>query len=381
MLDTHPQERPATQPRAAEQLTRRELLARGAAVALLPGLAAGLLASCGETATASAAEAPRGTAVLQGTVDGLGPDELALFHSQFPAMQVVAQTYMPSEPAYERQLLENDAGAYDFVIGDLVTLGGLTAVGVAGLPDWSAIPNYRYVDKIFRRVCPGAVPNDYGFSVIAYRRDIVSEPLTSWADFWRLSAGYRGRVSVAADQRPTLGVALQSLGYSANSAEPVELQRAVQALRQLKANLIQPPWPSGDLLAADLAAGKVVLAQCSNHDAAIAQAADDKVVALIAHEGTVANMHCFVPLKGAGHPRIVSDFLNFHLEPRTYARFVTATGCPWVESAAAPYIGAALRGKAILRPTGAQLAKFEWLRYLGAAEQAWHAAWQDVLSA
>jgi spermidine/putrescine-binding protein len=125
----------------------------------------------------------------------------------------------------------------------------------------------------------------------------------------------------------------------------------------------------------------VVLAQCSNHDAAIAQAADDKVVALIAHEGTVANMHCFVPLKGAGHPRIVSDFLNFHLEPRTYARFVTATGCPWVESAAAPYIGAALRGKAILRPTGAQLAKFEWLRYLGAAEQAWHAAWQDVLSA
>jgi spermidine/putrescine transport system substrate-binding protein len=234
-----PKERPAQRPQIANRLSRREFLARGATIVLLPGLAAALLAGCGGTPAAPAAGASSGTAVLQGTVDGVGPNELALFHERFPAMQVVDQAYMPSKPAYERELLRNDRGAYDFAIGDLVTLDGLMAVGVTDLPNWPAIPNYRRVDEIFRRVCTAAVPNDYGFSVIAYRKDIVTETPTSWADFWRLAASYRGRVTVAADVRATLGVALQSLGYSANSADLAQLQRAVQALRQLKPNLVQ----------------------------------------------------------------------------------------------------------------------------------------------
>lgn len=295
-------------------------------------------------------------------------------------MHVVVQQYMPADPLRERELLRNDTGAYDFAIGDLVTLGGLTAVGVAGVPNFSAIPSSRYVDEVFRSVCPAAVPNDYEFSVIAYRKDIVTEPPVSWADFWRLATRYRGQALVTADQRATLGMALLRLGYSVNSVGSIPLQRAVQALQQLKPNLARPPWPSGHLLAAELAAGMAVVAQCSNRDATAAQAADDRVAAVIPEEGTVARMHCFVPLKDASRPEVVSAFLDFHLEPHTYARFVAALGNAGVESAAQPLIGAAVSRGMMRPPTRTQLARFEWVRYLGAGQAFQDAAWKDFLS-
>ena len=120
--------------------------------------------------------------------DSIRSHEVKDFHKQFPQASVYMNTSMPSTIAGTVELIKNNPGAYDAALGDLPTLGQMKAAGVYQTPDWSAMPNLSHVDATYRRDYPDAVPNDYGFGVIGYRKDIVTEPVTSWADFWKLAA-------------------------------------------------------------------------------------------------------------------------------------------------------------------------------------------------
>ncbi len=360
-------------------LSRREFLVRGAAVMLLPGLAAALLSACGGSGTNEAAPGSRfaGTAVLQGTLGGVAHAELSAFHEQFPRAQIVAQPYYPTLAADERALLTNDRGAYDFAFGDLALMDEIKAAGFAATLSRQTIPNLRFVDEAYRRLCPFAVPNDYSVSVIAYRKDLVGESPATWSDFWRLAVKHSGRVAIADDERATIGTTLKSLGLSANATDAPALQRVAQALVELKPHLWDRRARPGQKIVSDLDEGTVVLAQCSNHIAAAAKRANAQVASIIPSDGTCADMNCFVPLRGAAHPEIVAAFLNFHLEPSTYAQFVNARATSWVESPAAPYLASVVRASAALRPTPAQLARAEWARYLGAGQTLWDLVWQQ----
>ena len=133
------------------------------------------------------------------------------------------------------------------------------------------------------RTIPDAVPNDYGFGVIGYRKDIVTEPLTSWADFWKLAATkYSGKVTVEDLDRATLGIALKYLGYSANSTSARELDKASKALIQLKPHLLAAQSVN---VSTGLAKGEIVMAHCYNYDAAVAQQSSKNIGWVVPSEG------------------------------------------------------------------------------------------------
>ena len=361
-------------------LSRRQFLARGALVLSVPALAGTFLAACGSSSPSSAASAsssgaatPVGQAVISNFPGWIGPHEVADFHKQFPTASIYMNTSMPSTIAGTVELIKNNPGAYDAALGDLPTLGQMKAAGVYQEPDWAAMPNISNVDATYRKDYPDAVPNDYGFGVIGYRKDIITEPLTSWADFWKLAmTKYSGKVTVEDLDRATLGIALKYLGYSANSTSAAQLNAASKALIQLKPHLLAAQSVN---VSTGLAKGEIVMAHCYNYDTAVAMQSSKNIGWVVPSEGTVGYIEGFIPIAGAKHLDTAYAFLNFHLDPKVYATFVNATGSSWVESAADPYVTAGLRSSAPLKPTAAQLAKVEWTQFVGAATALWGTAW------
>lgn len=361
-------------------ISRRQFLARTALALSVPAFAGSVLAACGSSspsssgaASPSAGATPTGQAVVSNFPDWIGPNEVTDFHKQFPQASVYMNTSMPSTIAGTVELLKNNPGAYDVALGDLPTLGQMKAAGVYQVPDWSAMPNLSYVDAVYRHDYPDAVPNDYGFGVIGYRKDLVTEPLTSWADFWNLaSTKYSGKVTVEDLDRATLGIALKYLGFSANSTSQAQLNQAAQALIRLKPHLLAAESVN---VSTGLAKGSIVMAHCYNYDVAVAQQSSKDVAWVMPTEGTVGYIEGFIPVKGGNHLDVAYEFLNFHLQPKEYATFVNATGSSWVEAAADPYITPGLLHSTALKPTAAQLAKVEWTAFVGAATSLWSTAW------
>ena len=369
-----------------KRLSRRQFLARTGLVLAVPSVAGSVLAACGSSTTGptasvspSAVANPVGTAVVSNFPDWIGPNEVADFHKQFPQAKVFMNTSMPSTIAGTVELLKNNPGAYDCALGDLPTLGQMRAAGVYQAPTWSSMPNLSNVDAAYRKAYPDAVPNDYGFGVIGYRKDIVTEPITSWADFWKLTTTkYSGKVTVEDLDRATLGIALKYLGFSANSTSTSQLNQAAEALVRLKPHLLAAQSVN---VSTGLAKGEIVMAHCYNYDVAVAQQSSKNVAWVMPSEGTVGYIEGFIPIAGAKHLDVVYAFLNFHLEPKVYATFVNATGSSWVESDADPYISAGLRNSVALKPTPAELAKVEWTQFVGEATALWATAWQKFEAA
>jgi spermidine/putrescine transport system substrate-binding protein len=377
----------ADQPHGLDtRISRRQFLIGGAALATLPVLG-GALAACGSSGSSSAGTAsvsptaaanPAGTAVLLNFPGWIGADELSNFHKQFPDAKIKMSTNIPSSISGVVQLIKNSPGAYDMALGDNSFVGQAKAAGIWQAPDWSLIPNIKNVDQRFRTAYPDALPNDWGLYGIAYRKDLVKEPLTSWADFWNLVPKYDGQVVVGDVDRGTLGVALKYLGYSANSKSAAEVNAAKDALIKIKPYLQAITSLN---IATGLAKGTIAFALCGNWDAAPAMAANKNVAWVIPAEGTIAYVEGFVALKPSEQLDVTYAFLNFHMDPKNYADFVNTTSSSWVSAAADPYIDPSLVKNPVLKPTAAELDKTEWTQYLGAATVYYNQAWEAFKAA
>lgn len=366
-------------------LSRRQFLQRGAAIAAVPALGGGLaalLAACGESdnegASPTATAAPTGTAVLLNFPGWIGATELADFSKRYPGAKIKMSTNLPSSVAGVVQLVKNNPGAYDIALGDPAFVGQAKAAGVYLAPDWARIPNIDKVDQRFRTAYPDAVPTDWGMDVLAYRKDIVKEPVTSWADFWALAPKYSGQIVVEDLDRPTIAMALKYRGFSGNTTSEDELDQARDALIELKPHL-QAITSVG--AAKGLAKGTIAMAQCINYEAGIAQAENENVEWLIPEEGSFGYVEGFVPLRESQVLDVVYAFLDFHLEPEVYAGFVNATGSAWVSAAAEPYIKKGILDNPALKPTPEQLDKVEWTRFIGEATELYSRVWQEFKAA
>ena len=367
------------------RLSRRQFLMKAAALGVAPSVAATVLAACGSdespstTPSASASAAPpEGNAVFQNFPGWIGASEIKDFHKQYPDAEVTLNTNVPSSLAGYVQLIKNNPGAYDMAIADLPQIGAMKAAGVYQAPDWALIPNIANVDEAFREAYPDAVPNDYGYYVIGYRKDMVKEPITGWADFWSLAPKYKGNIIIQDLDRPALGMALKYLGYSGNTTSEDELMAASDALIELKPNL---QAVTSINISTALAKGTVAMAQCANYDMSLAQASSKDVAYVVPSEGTTGYFEGFCPIVGSKELDVVYAFLNFHLDPKNYADFVNTTGSAWVEQAAEPYIDPKLVKSAPLKPSADDLAKAEWLHFVGEAQALYQKAWEKFKAA
>jgi spermidine/putrescine transport system substrate-binding protein len=345
-----------------EQITRRALLRRGARLTAASSLGLALASFAASEGAAAALAA--GTQITMMNYPGwMGKTTVSDFKAKtgVSVKQVSGLTAGISAAAVQ---ISQNKGSYDMSLGGPVLAEQLRKGNLLQTLDFSKIPNVKNVAKHFRDAYPWGPPTDFGKTGFGYRKDLISERPTSWADLWKLASKYSGKITMLDFDVDALGVALKYKGYSVNSANEKQLNAARDALLELKPHL-QAFLPTD--FAKPLQKGTAVIAVDYDYDIALAQRTNKNIVWVSPEEGMPAYLDGWLAVAGTKNLPQVEAFMNFLLEPKVYAGFVNNIGSAYVMPAAEKYIDKAIVGNPSLKYDPAVLKTIEFEVFLGAA--------------
>jgi spermidine/putrescine transport system substrate-binding protein len=227
--------------------------------------------------------------------------------------------------------------------------------------DYRQVPNFKNISANFRDLAfdPGnkfSIPFHWGTTGILVRTDLVDRPITSWNDLWDTS--FAGKVGVWPIPRSLIPVVLKSLGFSANSEEPAELEKAREKLMQLKSNAVLVSNMESTVVPM-LESGEVEIAYGWAYDASVAQESSAPIEYIIPQEGTILwTDHFFIPAN-ANNPRGAELFLNFILQPEIAAQIVNESYYPMAVDGLGSFVLPELLNNPVIFPDNDQLKKAE----------------------
>ncbi|HEX7024036.1 MAG TPA: spermidine/putrescine ABC transporter substrate-binding protein [Gemmatimonadales bacterium] len=360
-------------------ISRRDLLARAAALSLGAPGAVSLLDACGKRRP----DAPRAGAPELGPLepelaiynwsDYIAPGVIAGFEKEF-GVRVTYDTYESSEEMIAR--LQAGASGYDLVMPTTYSVSALLATGLIAPLSRSYLTNLANLAPQFTGLPHDpdnryTVPWQWGMTGIAWRTDLVATAPSSWRVF--LDPALKGKMTMLDDPRDVIGSFLRYRGHSLNSVDPGELAAAradaIAAKANLKAYLSAP-------VKGQLITGDVWLAQLWNGDAAQARKEQPALAWALPEEGGTLWIDSLVVPASAPHPRAAHEFINYSLRPGIAAAISTATGYGTPNLAAMP-----LMENPVPYPSPSELARLEIQEDLGRASELWDTLWTEIKSA
>ena len=286
-------------------VSRRSLIKMAAASAPLA-----MIAACGDgssgAASATGSRAPgaapaSSTGTLTGTVNFLnftgwaGPTTYADFAAAFPGATVNEIAWASNDDTISKA--KDRAGDIDVVLVDGTTFPRLTALGV--LAELGEVPNLSLVADQYKGNSwdpdnASFAPTDHGRTGIIYRKDLVSTPPTSWAEFFALAPDYSGKVAVLDYQGSVMDNVLVMLGKPVGSTDEADLAEVLDVLTTVKPHLLAISTEVGKAVAA----GDAVMAMCDAYDAQLALTTNPDVVFVDPSEGQVGYLEGLAILDG-----------------------------------------------------------------------------------
>lgn len=321
---------------ARSRVNRRSFLA---AAGLIGGSAA--LAACTPSGSASSAPSEGGAASFPpaGDIEDelfmynwseyVAPENMEAFKAEFGVKNFVYDTFANNEELLAK--LAGGSSGYDFSCPTAEYMPQMAEEGYIQKLDYSRIPNFKYIDSAILSQAwdPNNeyhVPKDLGTTGILYRSKIVTEPLTSWREFYDLAVGkYSGKVVLVDSAGDVLVMPLKMLGYSLNSTDPGELDEARKLLLDLAPHVLAL---DSDTYQDKLSSEEAVL--CLGWTGPLVELRDNPETAdtkyVVPSEGTLFWMDVWVMMADAPHPNATYAWLDFIQRPDTQALETTSNG-------------------------------------------------------
>lgn len=152
-------------------------------------------------------------------------------------IKVNYKTYESNESMYT--LLKAGAADYDVVFPSDYMVGKMIGEDMLAKLNFDNIPNYQYIDEQYKNLeyDPGneySVPYTWGTVGIFYNKEQVDEAdlKQGWDILW--NEKYKGKIFMFDNQRDAFGIALKKLGYSMNTTNKDEWQKAYEELAKQK---------------------------------------------------------------------------------------------------------------------------------------------------
>jgi spermidine/putrescine transport system substrate-binding protein len=373
------------------RLSRVEFIRRAGLVGFSLSAGATLLAGCGGDddggepaaggttgATTTEVEQLAGTIKMINYPNWMGKTEVKRFEELYPEVSVREISLQTGTAAGTVLAVRQNPDAYDMLLADQSLVEQLDQGGLLAELDFSRIPNIEFVDQKFRSDFPRGIPTDYGKIGFGYRTDLVDGKPTTWADFWELAPQHSGKVTLLNNERDVFGAALKYLGYSGNTTDESELEEAKNAVIEIKPDLLAFV---GIDVGKNLVKGAAVMAQSFDFDIAFAQADEPKVAWVAPEDGLMGYVEGWVAVKDTEVLNEIHAFMDFHLDPETYAEFINTTGAAFVEPDAAQYIDKSIVDSPITAFDEEVVARVEFYSFLGDAAGLWARAWDEVQAA
>lgn len=303
------------------------------------------LAACGVSPGAPTAApavpttgAPQGSA---GVKDYCKDNEGALFLYNWPTY-IAPETVSQFSAACNVQVTEDNFPSNEDMLAKVAAGGtGYDIVAPTGYAveilkerdavldlDKEALPNMKYLGPEFLKGRPHdpnsdfSVTKNWGTVGIMWNSEKVTEDITSWADLWKIAPKYSGNIIFVDSSPDVIGAALKYIGASWNSEDKAELDKALDALIEIKPHLRAFDTTYISKLASD----EVWIVVGYNGDAFAAndsraeEGKAESIKYVVPTEGSNVWEDSWVILKDAPHPKAAHAFINFLLDPKIQAQ-------------------------------------------------------------
>jgi spermidine/putrescine transport system substrate-binding protein len=304
------------------------------------------------------------------------PDSvIAKFEAEF-GVKVVYDDYASNEDMYAK--LKAGGSGYDIIIpsGDYVSImksqDMLEKINISKVPNVKYIRPETLVKATYDPSMEYSVPYYMGAAGVAVNKEKVAQFEESWNIFARKDLA--GRMSMMDDMREVLGDALAYLGYSVNTKNPEELEKALELVnKEWKPNLVKF---DAEGFAKSFASGEfwVVQGYAEAIYAEVPKEMWEKVAFFIPKsEGGPMYLDSMCIPKNAPNVELAHKFINFILRPDIYAEFLDTFGFP-----STIHIEAAALQKVTPYYTADALENCELKEDLGADLEAYNQIWQKI---
>jgi spermidine/putrescine transport system substrate-binding protein len=247
--------------------------------------------------------------------------------------------------------------------------------------DLEKIPNLANIQEAFqeRDYDPGneyTVPYLISTLGIGYNTEAFPDGITSWEQVW----AHEGNVAWIDDPRTMLGIALNILGYDANTQDADEIVEARDYLLENGANVVQvaaddgQEWLArGDVDVAVEWSGDVfqIAADCECEDFAY----------VIPEEGTLFELDAVAIPVDAPNPDLAMVFMDYLLHPQVAADIANYTGyaTPNAVALEAGLVDPAYAEDPAIYPSTEVMERLFFVLDVGDAEEDYLNAWDELL--
>lgn len=251
----------------------------------------------------------------------ISKDVVDKFEAEYKAK--VNFVYFESDDARDEMLTTYGSGGYDLILLNGVNvplynkLNWVTSFDIRNAPNLNNIK--LPVLSSFDQKDIACAPYSWGSTGIAYRKDLVSEPITSWKQLFDPAPELQGKILMSTMSQEVVGMALKSLGYSMGSSNRQEIEEARQLL------LAQAPAVAGySAVAAESAKSKLVLGEVSailtyNSDALMLKELEPQIEYVLPKEGGGIWSDFICLSAKANNPELAHRFINFINQPEQAA--------------------------------------------------------------
>jgi spermidine/putrescine transport system substrate-binding protein len=260
----------------------------------------------------------KGTITVYNWGEYIDPDLVEQFEEE-TGIKVIYETFDSNEAMMSK--IEQGGTSYDISVPSEYMIEMMSEKDLLLPIDFSQVPNIEHIDPYFLDLAfdPGnrySIPYFWGTVGIAFNPTLLEgQTFESWDDLWDPSL--KQQVILVDGARETVGMALNSLGYSLNSTNLEELREAIDKLKTLSPNV-------------KAVIGDEVTQLMINNEAAVSltwsgQAADmmwenEDIDFVVPKEGSNLWFDNFVIPKTATNIEGAHAFINFMLDPEVAAQ-------------------------------------------------------------
>ena len=236
-------------------------------------------------------------------------EEINELFEQETGIKVVYKVYDNNESMYA--VVKNAPGTYDVVVPSDYMVGRMIEEDMLEPLNFENIPNAQYIMEDFKNLEYDpknlySVPYTWGTVGILYNTSIIKETPDSWEDLW--DEEYFDRILMYNNSRDTLGVALIKNGYSLNTINKDELQKACDDLIAQK-DLLQA-YVSDDIFS-KMESASAAICPVYSGDAISMMEENPDLAYVVPEEGTNRFVDCAVIVKDAPNKDAAEKYINF----------------------------------------------------------------------
>lgn len=308
--------------------------------------------------------------------DYISPESVESFEKEFNC-KVIIDTFDSNEMMYAK--IKAGGSGYDLIQPSSYMAKIMNDQKMLLPLDKSKIPNQQYIDKDFLKNNALDKNMDYSmpymvcYAVVAYDADKIKNLPDTWNVF--SNPEFKKRSTVLNDIRELIGIALKVNGFSFNSTNEAELQKAKETILKWRENVAKfdnEGYKTG------IATGEYVLVHGYSGDLAQVLLEKPNLKLMFPKEGLSISCDDWAIPADAKNADLAHAFMNYMAEPKIAVQNMEFSQYDAVNTEARKLMPEELRNAPAMNIPQEVLNKSEVIMDLGADNEKYNKIWDEI---